>query len=31
MGRKLLTEHVNVEGIETFAVYRKHGGYRAVE
>jgi NADH-quinone oxidoreductase subunit F len=31
MGRKLLTEHANVEGIETFAVYRKHGGYRAVE
>ena len=31
MGRKLLTEHVNVEGIETFAVYRQHGGYRAVE
>ncbi len=31
MGRKLLTEHVNVEGIETFEVYRKHGGYRAVE
>ena len=31
MGRKLLTEHINVEGIETFEVYRKHGGYRAVE
>ena len=31
MGRKLLTEHVNVEGIETLAVYRKHGGYRALE
>jgi NADH-quinone oxidoreductase subunit F len=31
MGRKLLTEHVNVEGIETFKVYRQHGGYRAVE
>ncbi|MGI4883742.1 MAG: NADH-quinone oxidoreductase subunit NuoF [Janthinobacterium lividum] len=31
MGRKLLTEHANVEGIETFDVYRKHGGYRAVE
>ena len=31
MGRKLLTEHVNVEGIETFEVYRKHGGYRSVE
>ena len=31
MGRKLLTENVNVEGIETFKVYRQHGGYRAVE
>ena len=31
MGRKLLTEHINVEGIETFEVYRKHGGYRSVE
>ncbi|MBF9224172.1 NADH-quinone oxidoreductase subunit NuoF [Hymenobacter ruricola] len=31
MGRKLLTEHINVEGIETFDVYRKHGGYRSVE
>jgi NADH-quinone oxidoreductase subunit F len=31
MGRKLLTEHINVEGISTFEVYRKHGGYRSVE
>lgn len=31
MGRKLLLEHVNVPGIETFDVYRKHGGYRSVE
>lgn len=31
MGRKLLLEHENVPGIETFEVYRKHGGYRAVE
>jgi NADH-quinone oxidoreductase subunit F len=31
MGRKLLTEHINVEGIETFDVYRKHGGYASVE
>ncbi|AIZ63146.1 NADH dehydrogenase [Hymenobacter sp. DG25B] len=31
MGRKLLTEHINVEGIETLEVYRKHGGYRSVE
>ncbi|GAA4359847.1 NADH-quinone oxidoreductase subunit NuoF [Hymenobacter saemangeumensis] len=31
MGRKLLTEHIKVEGIDTFDVYRKHGGYRSVE
>jgi NADH-quinone oxidoreductase subunit F len=31
MGRKLLLEHVNVPGIETFDVYRKNGGYRSVE
>ena len=31
MGRKLLTEYINVEGINTFEVYRKHGGYRSVE
>jgi NADH-quinone oxidoreductase subunit F len=27
MERKPLTEHINVEGIDTFEVYRKHGGY----
>ncbi len=31
MGRKLLTEHINVAGIDTLEVYRKHGGYRSVE
>lgn len=31
MGRKLLLEHANVPGIETYDVYRKHGGYRSVE
>ncbi|MCC3157957.1 NADH-quinone oxidoreductase subunit NuoF [Hymenobacter sp. 15J16-1T3B] len=31
MGRKLLTEHINVPGIDSFEVYRKHGGYRSVE
>jgi NADH-quinone oxidoreductase subunit F len=31
MGRKLLLEHANVPGIETYDVYRKHGGYQAVE
>lgn len=31
MGRKLLLEHINVPGINTFAVYRKKGGYRSVE
>lgn len=31
MGRKLLLEHADVPGIETFDVYRKHGGYRSVE
>ncbi len=30
-GIKILTEHINVPGIETFEVYRKMGGYRAVE
>ncbi len=28
---KILTQHVNVPGIETFEVYRKHGGYASVE
>lgn len=31
MARKLLLEHINVPGINTFEVYRQHGGYRAVE
>lgn len=31
MGRKLLLEHAHVEGIETYEVYRKNGGYRSVE
>ena len=30
MGRKLLTEHVNVPGIETLDVYQQHGGYAAL-
>ena len=28
---KILTQHVNVPGIETFDVYRQHGGYTSVE
>ncbi|GAB3822462.1 hypothetical protein GCM10028895_27030 [Pontibacter rugosus] len=31
MGLKILTEHINVPGIETLEVYRKHGGYKSVE
>lgn len=31
MGRKLLLEHADVPGIETYEVYRKQGGYRSVE
>lgn len=31
MGRKLLLEHINVPGIQTFEVYRQKGGYRAAE
>src|SRR5690349_18944261 len=31
MSRKLLLEHAQVEGIHTYEVYRKHGGYRSVE
>ncbi|WP_439558743.1 NADH-quinone oxidoreductase subunit NuoF [Dyadobacter sp.] len=31
MAKKILTEHINVPGIETFDVYRKQGGYTAVE
>jgi NADH-quinone oxidoreductase subunit F len=28
---KILTEHIDVPGIETLEVYKKHGGYAAVE
>jgi NADH-quinone oxidoreductase subunit F len=28
---KILTEHIDVQGIETIDVFRKHGGYTAVE
>lgn len=31
MAKKILTEHINVPGIETFEVYRRQGGYAAVE
>lgn len=31
MGKKLLFENIDVHGIETLEVYRKHGGYRSVE
>ncbi|MBL7803555.1 MAG: NADH-quinone oxidoreductase subunit NuoF [Saprospiraceae bacterium] len=31
MSRKLLLEHAHIEGINTYEVYRKHGGYRSVE
>lgn len=31
MGKKILLEHVNVPGIETYQVFRQHGGYRSVE
>ena len=31
MDRKLLLEHIGVEGIHTHDVYRKQGGYNAVE
>jgi NADH-quinone oxidoreductase subunit F len=31
MAIKILTEHINVPGIETFDVYRQKGGYTAVE
>ena len=31
MGRKLLLEHIDVPGIETFDVYRQKGGYSSVE
>ena len=31
MATKILTEHINIPGIETFEVYRKQGGYTAAE
>ncbi len=31
MARKLLLEKIGVEGIRTFDVYRREGGYRSVE
>ncbi len=31
MSKKLLLEHINVPGIETFDIYRQNGGYRSVE
>ena len=31
MGRKLLLEHDQVQGINTFEVYRSKGGYGSVE
>jgi len=31
MGKKLLLEHINVPGIDTYAVYREKGGYASVE
>ncbi len=31
MARKVLLEHINAEGINTFEVYRKLGGYASVE
>lgn len=31
MGQKILFENLNVEGIQSYEVYRKNGGYTAVE
>jgi NADH-quinone oxidoreductase subunit F len=31
MGRKILLEHIDVPGINTYEVYRKKGGYASVE
>src|SRR5579871_422215 len=31
MGKKILLEHINVPGIETYEVYRSKGGYTSVE
>jgi len=31
MAKHILFEHINVQGIETFSVYRKNGGYASLE
>jgi NADH-quinone oxidoreductase subunit F len=31
MAKKILLEHINIPGIETFDVYRRQGGYASVE
>lgn len=31
MGRKILLEHIDVPGIQSFEVYRAYGGYKAAE
>lgn len=31
MGKKILTEHINVPGINTLEVYRAHGGYEGLK
>src|SRR5215216_5596030 len=31
MGKKILLEHIDVPGIETYDVFRSKGGYKAVE
>lgn len=31
MARKILLENIHVDGIQTYEVYRKNGGYRSVE
>ena len=31
MGRKILLEHIDVPGIQSFDVYRSNGGYKSVE
>src|ERR1700693_2258310 len=31
MGKKILLEHINVPGINTYEVYRSKGGYASVE
>ena len=31
MGRKLLTENINVPGIQSLSVYRQQGGYETLK